>query len=170
MLCPNCGIDNLEGNDLCEVCGSDLAGLDLPEGGDDFSSQLMTDRLGDLSMGPALRLPFEATVKEAVEILRIARHGCVLVEEDDRLVGIFTERDLLTRVVLPGLDVDRTDLGAVMTPDPFTLTPVDPPAFAIHSMVSGGLRHLPIIDSGDLQGFVSVRNVLRYIHEDVIGP
>lgn len=169
MLCPNCGTDNLEGNDLCEVCGSDLAGLDLLESRDDFKGQLMTDRLRNIAMGPAICLPISASVKEAVEVLRVARNGCVLVEEEGTLEGIFTERDLLTRVILPGLDADRTDLGSVMTSDPFTLAPGDPPAFAIHRMVSQGLRHLPVLDSGVLRGSLSVRNVLRYIHEDVIG-
>jgi CBS domain-containing protein len=56
-----------------------------------------------------------------------------------------------------------------MTRAPWTLAPGDPPAFAIHRMVAQGLRHLPVIDSGELQGFVSVRNILRYIHEEVIG-
>ena len=56
-----------------------------------------------------------------------------------------------------------------MTPNPVTLSSNDPPAFAINRMVSGGLRHLPILDNGVLKGFVSVRNVLRYVHEDVLG-
>ena len=169
MKCPNCGVENIQGEDLCEVCGSDLAGLDLPASRDDFKGQLMTDRLGSFTMGPALCLPGSATVRQAVEILREARHGCVLIEEDGRLTGIFTERDLLSRVILQGLDPAATRLEEVMTPDPFTLSSNDPPAFAIHRMVSQGLRHLPIVDDGELKGFVSVRNVLRYVSEDVIG-
>jgi CBS domain-containing protein len=168
MQCPNCGVENLDGVDLCEVCGTDLAGLDLPSQRDDFKGQLMTDRLAGFSMGPALCLPGDATVRQAVEILREARHGCVLIEADGRLTGIFTERDLLSRVILPGLDPAETRLDAVMTPDPFTLAPSDPPAFAIHRMVSQGLRHMPIVEDEDLKGFVSIRNVLRYIHEEVI--
>lgn len=169
MKCPNCGVDNLQGDDLCQVCGSDLAGLDLRASRDDFKSQLVTDRLANFTMGPALCLPGDATVRQAVEMLREARHGCVLIEEDGRLTGIFTERDLLSRVLLAGRDPAETRLTEVMTPDPFTLRSNDPPAFAIHRMVSQGLRHLPIVDDGELKGFVSVRNVLRYIHEDVIG-
>ncbi len=55
-----------------------------------------------------------------------------------------------------------------MTPDPFTHSTEDPPAFAIHRMVEQGLRHMPVIEDDELIGFVSVRNLLRYIHEDVI--
>lgn len=169
MRCPNCGLDNLPGNDLCEVCGTDLAGLDLPGSRDDFKGQLLTDRVGDLSMGPPIVMPGGATVRDAVETLREARHGCVLIQEDDRLVGIFTERDLLTRVIGPGLDPEETRLRQVMSPDPLTLDPADPPAFAIHRMVSQGLRHLPVLRGDELLGFISIRNVLKYIHEDVIG-
>ena len=169
MLCPNCGVDNLPGEDLCEVCGSDLAGLELVASREDFKGQLTADHLSELPMGPALCLPSSATVRQAVETLREARHGCVLIEDDGHLVGIFTERDLLNRVLLAGRNPAETRLGEVMTPDPFTLASVDPPAFAIHRMVSQGLRHLPIVDDGTLKGFVSVRHVLRYIHEDVIG-
>jgi len=169
MRCHNCSVENLPGNDLCEVCGSDLAGLDLVASRDDFKGQLSTDRLGDLAMGPALCLPGDATVRTAVETLRKARHGCVLIEEEGRLTGIFTERDLLSRVVLAGRNPSKTRLIDVMTPDPLTLESGDPPAFAIHRMVSQGLRHLPIVDDGAVRGFVSVRHVLRYIHEDVIG-
>jgi signal-transduction protein with cAMP-binding, CBS, and nucleotidyltransferase domain len=169
MRCPNCGLDNLPGNDLCEVCGTDLAGLDLLESRDDFKGQLLTDRIDALGMGPAICLPGEATVRDAVEILREARHGCVLIQDGGLLEGIFTERDLLTRVLGAGLDPAETALHDVMTPDPFVLGPADPPAFAIHRMVSQGLRHLPVLRGDDLVGFVSVRNVLKYIHEDVIG-
>ncbi len=100
--------------------------------------------------------------------MRRYRHGCALVTDGDELVGIFTERDLVTRVIAEGLDPAEVRLGDVMTPDPFTLKPDDPPAFAIHRMVEQGLRHLPVIEDERLVGFISVRNVLRYIHEDVI--
>lgn len=169
MRCPYCGFKNIAGIDLCESCGSDLAGLDLDASSSGFKGQLLTDKLGDLTLGPPICLGGESTVKEAVETLREAHHGCVMIKDDSRLTGIFTERDLLTRVLRPGLDPAETRLAEVMTPSPFTLSPDDPPAFAIHRMVSEGLRHLPILDAGALLGFVSVRNVLRYIHEDVLG-
>jgi signal-transduction protein with cAMP-binding, CBS, and nucleotidyltransferase domain len=169
MLCPFCGADNIPGIDLCEACGSDLAGLDTVELQGRFQGRLMSDRIGDLTMGPALLVDVDTSVGKAVETMRRFRHGCVLVQDGDRLVGIFTERDLLTRVILKGLDPAEVLMGTVMTRAPFTLAPGDPPAFAIHRMVAQGLRHLPVIDSGELQGFVSARNILRYIHEEVIG-
>ncbi len=169
MLCPFCGHDNIAGIDLCASCGSDLAGLDVLEAQHGFQGKLLSDRVGDLTMGPAIVVAADASVRQAVEKMRRFRHGCVIVEDTERLVGIFTERDLLTRVLLRGLDPDQVSMAEVMTRNPWTLTPGDPPAFAIHRMVAQGVRHLPVIGGGELQGFVSVRNILRYIHEDVIG-
>lgn len=168
MRCPFCRYENIPGTDLCESCGSDLAGLDLVASQGDFSGQLLTDKLGRMELGPAVCLDSDTSVRAAIEAMREARHGCVLIQDENRLLGIFTERDLLTRVLRPGLDLTETRLADVMTADPFTLAPDDPMAFAIHRMVFQGLRHLPILAGGKLMGFVSVRNILRYVHEDVL--
>jgi CBS domain-containing protein len=169
VICPYCGHDNVPGVDLCESCGSDLAGLDLPEAEEGFRGQLFTDRIGDLHLMPPLTVSPQTTVADAISRMREARHGCVLVQDGDTLVGIFTERDVLVRGVHKGLDMDREPVASVMTPEPFTLKPDDPPIFAIHCMVVEGLRHLPVVEGDQLLGFISVRNVLRYIHRDVLG-
>lgn len=169
MRCHNCGAENIPGIDLCDTCGSDLAGLDLPEAEAGVQGRLLTDRIADLTLEPPVTASAEETVAEAVTRMRETGHGCVLVETGGRLEGIFTERDLLVRVLRRGLDPAAVRLGRVMTPEPFTLSPADPPAFAIHRMVAQGLRHLPVVVGDDLKGFISARNVLRYLHRDVIG-
>ncbi len=169
MRCPFCGTENIQGVERCEECGAELAGLDIPEASRDFAGRLLTDRLGDLALSPVLELPPSASVAEAVELMRRERHGCVLVRQDGRLAGIFTEWDLLTRVLRPGRDLRETALSEVMTPDPVRLEASDPPAFAIHLMVARDLRHVPVVDGPRLLGFVSVRNLLRYIRHQVIG-
>lgn len=168
MRCPFCGAENILGVDLCESCGADLAGLDLPEAGRGFSGRLMSDRLDRIPfVTPLVARPGD-TVAGAVEQMRHGRHGCVLVKDGAKLVGIFTERDLLSRVLRPGLDPRVTPVAEVMTPKPRTLAPDDPPAFAIHRMVVSGLRHLPITQGDHLLGFISVRNLLRYITQYVL--
>ena len=101
--------------------------------------------------------------------MRDANHGCVLVHEGDKLTGIFTERDVLTRVLRPGRDPHQVVMSEVMTPRPITLAPSDPPAYAIHLSAARGLRHIPVVDGDTVLGFISVRHLLRHIHENVLG-
>lgn len=169
MRCHNCGHDNIQGVDLCSKCGSDLAGLDLPEAQVGFRGRLMTDHVGDLRLIAPLYVDFETTAADAISIMREAQHGCVLVRKESSLVGIFTERDVLTRVVRPGKDPRSVTMKDVMTPQPVTLSPADPPAYAIHLSAARGFRHLPVVDQEEVLGFISVRHLLRHIHEDLLG-
>lgn len=169
MLCPNCGQDNLQGTDLCESCGSDLAGLDLPEAHPGFRGRLMTDHIGDLPLiSPPPSVRTTTTVFAAISLMRESRLGCVLVQDGSELQGIFTERDVLTRVVRPDRDPKEVPMFEVMTPRPITLSPSDPPAHAIHLCAARGLRHLPVVEGDQVLGFISVRHLLRYIHDEVL--
>jgi CBS domain-containing protein len=169
MRCPYCDHDNIPGTDLCETCGAELAGLDLPEARGGLQGHLLNDRIGSLELTPPLMVKAADSIATAIRAMREAKHGCVLVEEDDEIVGIFTERDVLVRVVRHAVDPEAGAVGDVMTPKPLSLTPEDPPAHAIHLMLSEGLRHLPIADADHLAGFISVRNVLEYIRRDIGG-
>ncbi len=169
MLCPNCGERNIPGVDICEGCGTDLAGLDLPEAESGFQGKLLNDRIGELELSEAVAVQAESSVADAVRAMREAGRGCTLVFRDGRLAGIFNERDVVARVLSSGLDAEATPVTEVMTPDPVTLSPTDPPAYAVHCMVSHSLRHLPVVENDRVLGYISVRNILRYIHRDVIG-
>jgi CBS domain-containing protein len=90
--------------------------------------------------------------------------GCVLVFDGGRLLGVFTERDVLGRVVADGRDGARTRIADVMTPDPDCLTPDDGIAWALNRMVVGGFRHVPLLDpSGRPAGVVSMRHIVEYL-------
>jgi len=90
----------------------------------------------------------------------------VLVEKAGRLVGIFTERDVLTKVVGTTLDIDRKFVDAVMTPDPEALGPDDLVTYALNKMSVGGFRHIPLVDADERPvGIVSMRNVVDFIAE-----
>jgi CBS domain-containing protein len=87
----------------------------------------------------------------------------VLVERDGKAVGIFTERDILRRVIRTGIDLERP-VEEVMTPDPETLSLDDGIAFALNRMAVGGYRNLPIVDeSGKPLSVLSQREVVGYI-------
>jgi CBS domain-containing protein len=105
-------------------------------------------------------LPADATVMDAVRYMAIRRIGAVLVGRDGKLEGIFSERDLLVRVVAKGLDPGRTPLGRAMTPNPRTVAPDQTANEALEVMHSGGFRHLPVVDgAGKVVGIVALRDL-----------
>lgn len=169
MRCPFCAASNIPGVDVCASCGSDLAGLDLPEAQRGFGGRLLRDRIGDLKLSEAIRLGPESTVREAVEAMRREHRGCVFVEREGKVAGVFNERHLLTRVLQPGRDPETTPLSEVMSPIAVILEPDDPPAVAVHCMVSRQIRHLAVVSDGTLVGYLSVRNILTYLNEELIG-
>jgi CBS domain-containing protein len=101
---------------------------------------------------------------EAIQMMRDHRSGSVLVTSGERVVGIFTERDVLTKIALGEVDPVRTPLAQVMRPRPETLTLDDPMAYALNVMILGGFRHVPLVDgAGRPVGVVSVRDIVRYL-------
>jgi CBS domain-containing protein len=108
-------------------------------------------------------------VSGAIAAMRADRTGCVLVTRSGRLVGIFTERDLLTRVLGPGLPLG-TPVAECMTADPVAVQPKDSVQTAIHRMEAGGYRHLPVVDERNRPvGILSARRVVHYLVEHFPG-
>lgn len=102
-------------------------------------------------------------VRAAVRKMTDRRIGAVMVTEDGALKGIFTERDLIVRVVAQGRDPDTTTLAEVMTANPDTLPP-DALAFAAFElMLSRSYRHLPVVDNGKIVGIVSIRDLFTVV-------
>jgi predicted transcriptional regulator len=108
----------------------------------------------------------DSTIGEAARIMKTHRVGCVLVEDRGALVGIFTERDILTKLVGTGYDPAKVRVDQVMTREVETLTPDDPIAFALQRMSVGGFRHLPLVDeAGRPVGILSVKDIVDYLAE-----
>jgi len=173
MICPSCTHDNIPGAFSCEECGMDLASFDLPEvqATEGLSRHIMRDAMKRVGPLKPLIAAQDTTVMEAIHIMREGHHGSVLVvdrEDREHLLGIFTERDVLTRVWGSGLDINATPIGDVMTRDPVVLKEDDILAHAIHLIAVRGFRHIPIVRDGRPVGFVSVRGILRYIAEQVL--
>jgi CBS domain-containing protein len=100
-----------------------------------------------------------ASVSDACRLMAGQGCGSILVAERGRLVGIFTERDLVRRVLAPGLDPKLTLLAEVMTRDPDTIGPNEPVDEAVRRMDEFGYRHLPVVEDGRVLGIVSVRDL-----------
>jgi len=106
----------------------------------------------------------DVSVRDAIQRMVENRVGCVLVVEEDRLIGIFTERDVLTEVVGRSMDADAATVEDVMTSDPETLTPDSGISWALNKMSVGGFRHVPLVDErGRAVGVVSMRDVVDYV-------
>ena len=102
----------------------------------------------------------DTTVTEAAQQMHAARVGALLVVSKNTLVGIFTERDALFRVLAAGRDPQRTLIADVMTAEPQTISADRPLGHALYMMHEGGYRHVPVIANGQAIGMVSARDAL----------
>ena len=129
------------------------------------SGALLNDTISVLSPAEPICLSARATVHDAVRTMLAHRQaGVLVVDGEGRLAGIFTERDVLTRVVGRDLDARTTPLGEVMTRNPQALTASDRVAYAIHCMSVAGYRTIPLIDGeGRPFGVVTVSDVVRWL-------
>ncbi|CAA2110366.1 CBS domain-containing protein [Variovorax paradoxus] len=108
-----------------------------------------------ISLGP------QASVRDAACVMTRANCGSVLVMElPDILLGILTERDLMTRVLAKGLDPDRTPVREAMTPNPICIPPETLVSDAVAMMLERGFRHLPLVAGAKILGVFSVRDAL----------
>jgi CBS domain-containing protein len=121
----------------------------------------MFDRLvGSIMQREVLVAAPGTSVHEAAGRMAQRNVGAVLVAEEERLVGIFTERDLLRRVVAAGLDPRATRLAEVMTRAPRTISPATRFGEALVLMQECGFRHLPVVEDGKPLGMVSARHAM----------
>lgn len=105
-----------------------------------------------------------ATAMDAITIMNQHHIGSVLVCEGGAWVGIFTERDVLTRIVAPRRDPDETRVRDVMTPELFTLSEEQVLTDAMDAMTTRRCRHVPIVTRGRLMGMLSIGDVNKALH------
>ncbi|MDA8107159.1 MAG: CBS domain-containing protein [Betaproteobacteria bacterium] len=110
--------------------------------------------------GKVLLAPPHMTVSEAARLMAQKRVSAIMVVESGSLVGIFTERDAVFRVVAEDRDARSTRLAAVMTPAPRTIGPEESFGYALLVMHENGFRHLPVVENGVPIGILSARDAL----------
>ncbi len=131
----------------------------------DLARNLKIDSVSRLQPTPPYHVRPEQTVAEAIETMRLHGVGCLLVCRDELLVGVFTERDLMRRVLAVGKPL-ATPVADCMTPEPVSVRPKDPISVAVRRMEEGGYRHLPVVDErGVPTGVLSVRRIIHYLVE-----
>jgi CBS domain-containing protein len=134
----------------------------------DVGRAILETRIEELRFPRAVTLPVDATVAKAIEVMRKKKMGAIIVVEKGkkkRVTGIFTERDLLSRV-LDKRGYARLTLGKVMTPSPETLQPKHSLAYALNKMSVGRFRHVPLVDdTGKAAGMLSIRDIVDFVVE-----
>ena len=101
-----------------------------------------------------------ASALEVARRMAEGRVGCIPILEDDRLVGVFSERDLMVRVVVAGRDAAETPVSEVMTRDVITAGLDDRIERCLEKMKSAGCRHLPVVADGRVISMLSMRDLL----------
>jgi CBS domain-containing protein len=130
----------------------------------ELGSALLRETLKDALSNAGLVLDEQTSLEEALREMREHRQGCILVTRDGKLSGIFTERDVLMKVVGTNIDLARTPIRPYMTRDPVRLPEDAIVAYALNKMCLEGFRHVPLTDAaGHPVGVVSMRDIIEYL-------
>ena len=131
-----------------------------------------TDSIKNLLGNQFIVLDEEVSLRKAIEAIQKQHVGCILLENDNKLSGIFTERDIVQKIVGNRHDLDKECVNDYMTLKPDVLHQNDAIGFALNKMIEGGYRHIPIINaSGAPIGVISMQDIINhlgdYFYEDI---
>jgi CBS domain-containing protein len=172
MNCPSCVHENIDGNDRCENCLASFRQLDIPsaDAAEGLARSVMADNLNQLGREDPICVAPETAVLEVTRRMRDSNSGCALVVEGGKLVGIFTEHDVLLRMTNPpNLDASNAADIAVkelMSPNPEALDETNSVAEALNKMSLGRYRHLPFKKADGSYAVASIQSVLKYIAQE----
>jgi CBS domain-containing protein len=124
------------------------------------------ERLLEYKGGALEAVSPKTSVMDAISRMNDRHIGSLLIMEDDRLVGIFTERDVLTRVVPAGMDPQKTPVSEVMTRQLITVAPTTTVQEAMMVVTDTRRRHLPVVQGGKVIGLVSIGDLTRWMVRD----
>jgi CBS domain-containing protein len=127
--------------------------------------QFISQRLGDVTLTPPAVVAPSTSVRDAVTTMQRDGHSCVLAMEGDRLAGIFTERDVLTKCMATGFDWDQPLTAAALTRNPRTIPFTSSVAEAIATMQQHRYRSLPVVRDGRVAGLVRLGDLLKQFAE-----
>ena len=124
----------------------------------------INDPISKLGLNTPLNVEAGTSLKNALSLLQKEEKNCLLVLEDEKLVGILTERDILLKVTGKGYDFSLVIVDEFMTESPEYLSKEDPLAYALNKMHVGGFRHVPIVDDSRKPiGLISISDIISTI-------
>lgn len=131
-----------------------------------LDSKTLLKPIKNLKVRKPLTIHAGRSVQEAVGLMQQKYATCLLVTEENKLTGILTERDIITKVLAKGKDIAVIKVKEIMTPNPESFQPEDSIAFILNAMHVGGYRHVPVInDRNEPLAIVSVRDIIGFIAE-----
>lgn len=178
MNCPSCGHENIDGIDRCENCLAPFRDLDVPraDSAESFARSVMEDNLGELDQDETISVAPDTPAIEVALLMKNSNSGCALVLDGKRLVGIFTEHDVLKKLTGESLKASvarrssASDLEVpvkeLMSANPETLHERDSVASALNKMSLGRYRHLPVKRNDGTYTVASIKHVLKYIAQE----
>jgi CBS domain-containing protein len=173
MNCPSCGHDNIDGSDRCENCLAPFRQLDVPsaDAAEGLARSVMADNLGQLRRDETICVSPDTTALEVALLLKNSNSGCALVVESGKLLGIFTEHDVLMRMTENPASLNANAgspalVSELMSRNPESLAETDSVAEALNKMSLGRYRHLPIRKADGGYAVASIQSVLKYIAQE----
>ncbi|QDU40005.1 inosine 5'-monophosphate dehydrogenase [Maioricimonas rarisocia] len=151
----------LPGNDFQDP----LEDYEPPEYSDPVEQALGEETVSSMKVTPYTSIAPDTTIGDAIQQMAGMHHACLLVADGDRLVGIFTDREIVDRVALEYDDMVSRPVRDVMTTDPVYVHGEDTLAAAMCVMAVSGFRHVPVLtEDGRIEGIVSPQRVSEYLH------
>ncbi len=130
-----------------------------------LGKNLETEQVGQLPLKDAILVTEATSLNEVIAVMRAKKSGCALVAQGTQVIGIFTERDLIARVITPQVNLDQT-VSSVMTANPKTLASNSTIIEALQLMRTGGYRNIPVTETRDgarqVTKILSIRDVVKY--------
>ena len=144
-----------------------LSNYNEPEFDDEMEQSLLQDEISKvMTYQPFKTVKSDTTVLDAMKIMSELDIACLMVTENDRLVGMFSERDVLYKVVEDFDKASKLPIKDLMTPDPIVVYETDCPAKALNQMAIGGFRHVPVLTVDDrIAGILGPRRVVKYVEK-----
>jgi CBS domain-containing protein len=167
MNCPSCGHENIDGVDRCENCLSSFRQLDIPsaDAAEGLARSVMEDNLSHLDQDEIVAVAPSTPALEVTKLMKNSNSGCALVIDGGKLVGIFTEHDVLKKMTGAG-DLETVTVKELMSFNPETLNEKDSVAEALNKMSLGRYRHIPFKKADGTFAVASIRSVLKYIAQE----
>ncbi len=143
-----------------------LSRYEAPVYNDEFERALCEDRITEMKVTPFSTISPSTSIVEAMSIMLGNDVACLMVVENDHLVGIFTERDVLNKVAERFDQIKHLPVSLVMTHEPAVVYDNSAPAMALNLMAVAGFRHVPILNmSGQIVGIVGPRRAVAYLRK-----